>query len=315
MREKVLKPYVCVIGTANVDICGYPYSTLIPKTSNIGRITVTIGGVGRNIAENLARIGVNTKLITAVGSDDYGRMITEYSSSAGIDTSELIRIAGAESSTYMAILDTNNDMALAVSDSKILDNMTVDVIKTKLDLIRNSQACVIDAGVSKEVMRFITDNCPQTTFFLDTISPKKSYKILGYLGNFHTIKPNIYEAEVLAEMKIKTKDDIVRASEIFIGQGVRDVFISLGQEGVFYNNGETKGFMKLKEVKLVNATGAGDALASGLVYGYLKELDIVETVKFALTAAYIALSGEDAVNPNMSLNLIKEKMKEIEYVG
>lgn len=308
------KPYVCVIGAANVDICGYPNSTLIPRTSNIGKISVSMGGVGRNIAENLARMGIYTKLITAVGSDGYGRMITEHSKDAGIDTSEFVTVTTSTSSTYMAVLDSNNDMAVAIADTKILDNLTIDLIKTKLELIRNSRACVFDAGCSKELMKFITENCPQTTFFLDTVCTEKAKKVIDYLGNFHTIKPNIFEAEILAGMSIKTSGDIVKASEKILDKGVKKVFISLAQDGVFYNDGNTNGFMSVRHVKPVNVTGAGDAFVSGLVYSHLIGFDMIETVEFALSSAYIALCYKDAVNPNMSLNLIREKMKELEYV-
>ena len=315
MSKETSKPYVCVIGAANVDICGYPDSTLIPRTSNIGRISVSMGGVGRNIAENIARMGIKTKLITAVGCDGYGRMIAEYSEAAGIDTSEFVTVQDSISSTYMAILDSNNDMAVAIANTKILDNLTIDLAETKLDLIRKSRACVLDAGCSKEFMRFVTENCPQTDFFLDTVCTEKAKKVIDYLGNFHTIKPNIFEAEVLAKMPIKTKDDIFEASEIFLREGVKKVFISLGQDGVFYNDGKDKGFMSIRHVKVVNVTGAGDAFVSALVYSHLNGFDTTETLKFALSAAYIALSYKDAVNPNMSVNLIKEKMKELDYVG
>ena len=73
----VNKDYAVVIGGVNIDIVGYPYSKLIPQDSNIGGVKLSLGGVGRNIAENLVRLGVDTKLISILGDDIYGKKILD----------------------------------------------------------------------------------------------------------------------------------------------------------------------------------------------------------------------------------------------
>ncbi|OGV20468.1 MAG: hypothetical protein A2X47_08195 [Lentisphaerae bacterium GWF2_38_69] len=297
-----------------MDICGYPFAPLEPKTSNLGKISVSIGGVGRNIAENIARIGVNTKLITAIGSDGYGRMIEGHCIKAKIDTGEIVQIQGENSSSYMAVLDSNNDMNVAIADTHILDNITIDVAESKIPTIRKSAICVMDAGCTKEVIKFITDSCPETIFFLDTVCTVKARKVTSFLGNFHTIKPNIFEAEVLSGISIKSKSDIIKAAEIILRKGVRRVFISLAAEGVFYNDSEHNGFMSVKSVNIVNATGAGDAFVAALACCHLAGFDIITTVKHALAASHIALSSKEAVNPKMSMKLLTETVKELQYV-
>ena len=63
--------YVTVIGGSNMDIQGFPNNPLVMKDSNPGKVDISMGGVGRNIAENLSRLDVNTKLISAMGNDLY----------------------------------------------------------------------------------------------------------------------------------------------------------------------------------------------------------------------------------------------------
>jgi pseudouridine kinase len=67
--------YVCVLGGSNMDIVGFPHKNLVLHDSNPGKVKISLGGVGRNIAENLVHLGVSTKLISAIGDDLYGKKI------------------------------------------------------------------------------------------------------------------------------------------------------------------------------------------------------------------------------------------------
>ena len=123
MHEKEFnnKDYVVVIGAANIDIGGTPYKELIKADSNPGVINISYGGVGRNIAENLSRLGVNTVLIAAVGCDDLGEGLVNHCKAAGIDTDYILRDNKNNSSLYLYINDLNNDMAIALSDVNIAE--------------------------------------------------------------------------------------------------------------------------------------------------------------------------------------------------
>ena len=95
--------YVTVIGAANIDIGGTPYSPLIPADSNPGEISINYGGVGRNIAHNLAKLGVPVKLITAIGGDVLGTDMLSHCESLGMDVSNVLRIPDCTSSMYLYI--------------------------------------------------------------------------------------------------------------------------------------------------------------------------------------------------------------------
>ena len=115
--------YVVGVGGANIDLCGRSYALIEPRDSNPGEIELSAGGVTRNICDNLARLGADVKLVSAVGDDLFGTLICQQSERAGIDLSHLYRAQGRSSSMYLAILDDSGDMHVALSDMHILQNM------------------------------------------------------------------------------------------------------------------------------------------------------------------------------------------------
>lgn len=302
--------YICVIGGANIDIQGFPFAKFVPKDSNPGIVKVSAGGVGRNIAENLARMGCHAKLITAAGDDAHGRELIEYSKASGIDMENCLILNDKSTSTYLCILNEKGDMIAAIADMGIFDFMDTGFIEQKKHVIEGSRLCVMDTNIPSPVMEYVVKTHRDKVFFLDTVSTAKAMKAKDYIGYFHTIKPNIIEAEALSGIKIHNEDDCCRVSSYFLDKGVKRVFITMGQYGVYYNDGFEKKHLKAPNIKVVNATGAGDAFTAALVLGYMNNFDIEYTARFAEAAAAIALSYEDTINPNISYENVLMKMEE-----
>jgi len=303
--------YVCVLGGTNMDIQGFPRNRLILKDSNPGEVKLSLGGVGRNISENMVKLGMDTKLISVVGGDVYGSKILEEARLIGLDMQDSLILKDQPTSTYLSMLDESGDMMVAIAHMDIFEKMTIEFIKSKKHLIENSRLCVIDTNVPKDVIEYVLTNFKGTEFFLDTVSSTKAQKIKELIGCFHTIKPNKIEAEMLSGIKINTKDDLKKAADYFLNQGVKRVFITMGEEGTYYNDGQNENLIPTPTIKVVNATGAGDAFVAGLAYSYCNDFELDYTTRFAMTASVLALSHENTINPNMSLENINKKMKEI----
>ncbi|MBU2515585.1 winged helix-turn-helix transcriptional regulator [bacterium] len=302
--------YVVVIGGANMDITGFSDNLLVPNDSNPGRIRMSSGGVGRNIAANLAKLGIQTKLISAVGDDLFGRRIIEDSSLAGIDTAYIKTVSAHPSSIYLSIINATGEMDVAVSDMKITDSLDTEWLKKHHQLISGAAAVVMETNLPQSSIRYLA-NTHGAKLFLDTVSTTKTKKVKDIIGSFHTIKPNRIEAEYLTDFKIQNQTDVEKAVRFFLDKGTTNVFISLGKEGVAYGTADKTGFFKMKTERMVNTTGAGDAFMAVLVYGYLNDIDIHEAVKLASTASYLTLTSEDTSNPEISLQQIlktKEKL-------
>ena len=111
------------------------------------------------------------------------------------------------------------------------------------------------------------------------------------------MKPNRHEAEILAGFPITDIDDLIKASNYFLGLGIKKVFISLDADGIFYNDGVSCGKIKATEVDVKNVTGAGDSFVAGLGYGYMNKMPIEDIVKFAITMSNITISHEETIHP------------------
>lgn len=303
--------YVTVIGGANIDIIGFPQSTLILKDSNPGKVKISLGGVGRNIAENLVKLGLHTKLISAVGDDVYGNKVMDEARILGLDMQDSLVLKGQQTSTYMAILDEQGDMSVAIAHMDIFDNLSIDFIKDKRHIVENSKLCIIDTNIPKEVIEYALTTNKKTDFFLDTVSTTKAMKVRELIGYFHTIKPNKIEAEMLSGIEINSSDDLKRASYYFLNKGVKRVFISLGEQGVYYNDGTESRQIKSPAIEVVNATGAGDAFIAALAFSHYSDFDIDYSARFAMSSSILALSHEETINPNMSVENVNKKMKEL----
>ena len=230
--------YLLVLGASIMDIFGFSTSNYRAYNSTPGKIKMSFGGVCRNIAENSARIGINTKFLSVLGDDECGKSILEHSREIGYNMEDSMIIKGASTPTYLAILDENGEMVSAISDMKSLNAMTEEFIDSKKELIKNAKYVVVDSDNPKILSYILKNFSKETNFILDPVSAEKATWVKDMIKDFHTIKPNRHEAEILAGFPIKDTEDLIRASNYFLSLGIKKVYISLDSEGIFYNDGE-----------------------------------------------------------------------------
>ena len=211
--------YVAVVGGANVDIGGMPDRELIEGDSNPGRVRVSLGGVGHNIARNLSLLGVKTVFLTALGRDEYGLRIARDCEENGVDCSEILR-AEDPTSTYLFITDGAGDMRLAISDMAICRRITPAWLETKKRVLEGAAAVVADANLPAETLRWIAENSVSPVF-ADPVSVTKAEKLRPLLGRLHTLKPNRLEAELLGGVPIRSREDLERAADRLLERPLR----------------------------------------------------------------------------------------------
>ncbi len=304
------KDYVVVIGGANVDIGGTPEHSLIPEDSNPGIISITFGGVGRNIAQNLVNLGIDTRLITAVGNDPFGNEILNYCAREGINTEHSIKVDDMRSSMYMYINDADGNMKLAVSDMDICSRITPEVIDSNIDVINKASAVVADCNLTHETLMHIKKVC-KAPVFVDTVSVNKSPKIKNNLDGFYLIKPNLIEAEYLADMKIENAEDCAAAAMKLLDQGVEKVFISMDKEGILAADRDRIYVTGNYDADLVCTTGAGDSATAAVVWAYLLNDDedyLITASKAANAAAAMTIEVRESINKTITPENLLYKM-------
>ena len=112
-------PYIAVVGGVNMDIGAVSDAPLVARDSNPGRVTTSLGGVGRNIAHNLCLLGEQVSMITVLGQDGFAQSVRENAADIGLDLSHSATIPGGRTGTYLFIDGCDGDMALAVNDMAI----------------------------------------------------------------------------------------------------------------------------------------------------------------------------------------------------
>lgn len=310
MQYRSAQPFVSVIGGLNIDLQGSSVNPLVFNDSNPGEIVMSAGGVGRNIAENISKLNIHSKILSYVGNDALGDFVVNKSSLSGVDTSFIKKHSHLPTSQYLSVLDDNNDMLVSISDMRIIEEMTIqDIDKWNLT-IEQSSAIVVDTNIPIPVIEYLTDKYSNIPLFLDPVSFAKTSKILKLIGRFHTVKPNRLETELISGVKITDNESMLKAAKIIFDMGCKQIFITLGEDGVFYYDGENFGQYLHKGVNVISANGAGDAFTAGVVYGFLKLNGIKETAEFASAAAVIALRSANTISDDLSEERVKLLLKE-----
>ena len=300
--------YAVVVGGVNMDIGGRSFAPLVDADSNPGLITMSLGGVGRNIAHTLSLMGTDVRLLTAFGEDLYGQRIAASCSELGIDISHALRLAEVPTSTYLYIAGPDGDMAMAMSDMQIADRITPQYLAANLNLLQNAQVVVCDTNIPADSLAYLAENLT-VPLFVDPVSTVKAEKLRPILHHIHTLKPNRIEAALLSGVEIREKADVPKAAEALLQKGVHRLFISLGADGVFAATKETQLWLPNLPGKMVNTTGCGDAFMAALVWAYLEGTDLKNTALAGLAAGAIAMESRETINPAMRAEEIKKRMK------
>ena len=291
--------YAVVVGGVNVDIGGRSFAPLVEADSNPGSVSISLGGVGRNIAHNLSLLGTEVRMLTAYGDDLNGERVAASCSSLGIDLSHAQQIAGGTTSTYLYLTDPNGEMALAVSDMEICKQISPQYLAANLPLLQNAQIVVADTNIPAESLQYLAENCT-CPLFIDPVSTTKAEKLRPILSRIHTLKPNKLEAELLSGIRIRTDEDLEAAAAKLLEMGVHRLFISLGAEGVYAAMGNQRVRHPNLPGNMVNTTGCGDAFMAAIAWAYLEGMDLASTARAGLAAGSIAMESAETINPAMS---------------
>lgn len=291
--------YIAAVGGVNVDIGARSESILVPGDSNPGRIRMNPGGVCRNIAHNMALLGLRVEMMTVLGDDLYAGLIADSCTKLGIDLCQTVRIPGASTSSYCYIANPEGEMVLAVSDMEIYDRLTPQLLEPKLGWLNSAAAVVLDTNLTEETVAWLCNHVT-VPVFADPVSTVKAVKLRPVLSGVHTLKPNRLEAEVLTGVKISDERSLNRAADALLDAGVKRVFLTLGRGGVLAADAETRIRLSNPGVIPVNTTGCGDAFAAALVWASVQGKNLAECAIAGLAAAGIAMGGTETVNLLMS---------------
>ncbi len=297
---------ITIIGGITIDIEGIPYEKLLHADSNPGKITVSFGGVGRNIVENIARLGGKVSMISVMGDDFQGRSVIDNLVELGVDVSDVCMLENETTAMYLSILNTQNDMELAICNMDVLEKLSEDFFEDKIEKLKKMKMVGIDCNFKLPLLEYVTDQLKGTPLFLDPVSASKAPRIKPIIGRFHSIKPNKMEAEVISGINIVDNASLKKASHWFLNQGVKQVFITLGKEGMYYLSESEEGYVPNVAKNIVSATGAGDSVSAAIIFGTVGGMTMREISKFAMATASITMESKRTVSTAISMEKIKK---------
>ena len=122
-------------------------------------------------------------------------------------------------------------------------------------------------------------------------------------------RSNRLEAELLSGISIRSREDVAKAAQVLLDQGVRRLFISMGADGVYAATKQEQLWLANLPGHMVNTTGCGDAFMAALVWAYLEGTDLKNTALAGLAAGSIAMESNETINPAMSATALQARMK------
>lgn len=300
--------HVLVIGSAGIDVKGRPAADLEWETSNLGRVRNSVGGVARNIAETLARLEVDTILLTAVGKDSAGRRVVRQCEAAGINCDYVRRVPHARTGTYLALLTPDGDLMTAISDFAVMESIDPDYLNQHESLFADASMIVIDATLTPAALETVFDLAGRYGVRLcaDPTTPELASKLCDYIDRLYMVSPNAAETTALCGLDDPAHDHegAINAARHLVSLGAKVAVVTLGERGLAYADGSGGGFIPAINTRVVDPTGAGDAFTGVVIFGLLNEVPIDEAMRLGVTAASLTLQSTHTVLPNLNQEML-----------
>ena len=306
---------VLVVGGAVLDTKVRTAAAPVLGTSNPGTASATVGGVGRNIAENLGRLGCPTVLVAAVGDDPAGDTVLQRTAAAGVESRHVV-VSPHPTGTYAAVLDDVGDLHIAVADMRATDELTVADLAVVPTLLGGADALVVDANLDATVIRWLLSAAEEAgvrSVFEPVSVAKATAAALVIDGSVrvHTVTPNVDELAALVAARVDDSVDGVRAAaDALHARGVEHVWVRRGTRGSLLSTagsgdaGSRAVVVGAPPVEVADVTGAGDSMTAGYVHALLEGADVVEAARYGQALAALTCASPDTVRADLTAALV-----------
>jgi pseudouridine kinase len=301
---------VLAIGAAGVDVVGRLHAETQAGTSTPAQIRFSFGGVARNVAENLARLGHAVNLITAVGSGYFGDQLIKQISDAGVKTTATLRTSDPTGS-YIAVF-SQREKVFALDDMRALTALTPAHLRAHYPLFKQASLCFLDANLPEATLKtaFSLARRAKLPVIADPTSVTLAPRLEPYLDRIHMITPNSAEAVVYCQQDFcdAEQEQAMEAAKTMVSRGVSIAILSLAEFGVCYATSETSGTIPAIRTDVVDPTGAGDALTAAVIFSMLNDISLDDAVRLGVSAASLTLRHRGAVVPDLSLEKLYDML-------
>lgn len=293
---------IVVIGAVFVDIKGFPEDIYIPDGRNVGRIEYFHGGVGRNVAEDIANVELRPTFVSLVENTGVGEDVVKKLKNHKVNTDYMLKVAGGMG-TFLAVFDNNGDLAGSISQRPNMLPL-IDLLEEKGDeIISNADSVVIEIDIDKDIVK--------KTLKLAEKYNKKVFAVVAnmsiaaqrrdFLQKFDCFICNRLEAGTLFadDFSNHTPEKLSETlCELVTRAQIPSMIVTMGAQGAVYAaaNGD-RGECAARNVKVKDTTGAGDAFCAGTVVGLTYGKTLRESVEIGSYLAASVITTSENVCP------------------
>lgn len=302
VNDDQARPLVICLGGANIDQKIRLDQAFVPGTSNPVTSTQTIGGVIRNVAANLAHLGLSVSLMTMLGQDRAGdEILADAEKSLQLGATE--RVADFPTGSYTAVLDPAGDLIAGFVDMAITQLMRDDWIERHRLHLEQADWLVADCNMQPSALRRLIELARQepTPLAIVTISEPKMKHLPTDLSGVRLLVTNLAESRAYFEAASKEPRELAR---LWLERGVDQVVITQGKEAITY--GSKAGIFQRPSVALsarviIDVTGAGDAFSAAAIYGLIQGYSLDRAVSLGAGLAALTIQSEESVRRDITL--------------
>lgn len=283
MGKKIL-----VVGSINMD--------LVVNTDEIPKVGETLlgnellqipGGKGANQAVAIAKLEKDTYFLGKVGNDAFSEILIDSMNSSGVDTS---LIEKADTSSGIAVINVdikgNNNIVVIPGANNEVD---IDYLYRNEEIFKEVDVVLFQFEIPLETVKEglkIAKKYDKLTI----VNPAPAMDLDDEtIKNIDILVPNEHELARMAKMEVVDKDSVIKASNVLLEKGVKDIIITLGSKGVMYVNKDNLKMYPSYNVKVVDTTAAGDSFIGGFISSYVEDFDIDKAVDRGQKTAALAI--------------------------
>ncbi|BAN04346.1 carbohydrate kinase [Ilumatobacter coccineus] len=299
------QPSAVVIGGANVDFKARSTSPATPKTSNPGHGSMTPGGVGRNIAENIARLGDRVHLISVVGRDPMGENLLDHTAASGVRVEHVVR-TDRSTGTYTAVLDADGELIVAIADMEATTELGPEQLDDARDVITNAGVLVVDGNLGLDTLDYALDLSHGVRTVFEPVSVPKAMGLKNAIDHrVDVITPNRDELAALTDAPTRTDRQVRSAARVLHDRGVETVWVRLGERGSLLSTADDQVEIAAVPTEVEDVTGAGDAMLGAFCHVLLASGTSEEAARFGHAAAALTIASAHTVRPDLTPRLVR----------
>lgn len=297
---------VVCIGGAAIDRKYRALTAIRPGTSNPVVSERSFGGVARNVAENVARLGVRASLVSIVGDDDNGRALLDDLERLGIDTRAVTVSDAHATAEYVAVLQPDGELAVGLANMAVFEGITPALLRgIAPDL--GSAWIFADCNLPSDTLHELIGLARQRNLMLaiDAVSTPKVMRLPQDLSGLGVLFLNLDEARACLDRPEVPPE---AAASALLARGAERVVLTLGDKGLVA--ADPCGIEAVGAIRaaIVDATGAGDALIAATLAAMLKGVCLPDAARLGTAAAALTVESPVSVRPDLSLALLESTL-------